>query len=113
VDVEPVKGDDYQALLPLVPGVVRGPDGRININGSAAIQSGLTVSSSNVADPSTGNRGFELPMDAVESVSVLPNPYSAEYGRFSSGITQIQTRKGESRWGFLVNPTFLTSLMPI
>jgi hypothetical protein len=102
-DVEPVKGDDYQALLPLVPGVVRGPDGRINIKGAGAIQSGLMVSSSNVTDPSTGNPGFELPLDAIESVSVLPNPYSAEYGRFSSGVTQIQTRKGDARWGFVVN----------
>jgi outer membrane receptor protein involved in Fe transport len=102
-DVEPVKGDDYQALLPLVPGVVRTPDGRISIKGAGATQSGLMVSSSNVADPSTGNPGFELPLDAVESVSVLANPYSAEYGRFSSGTTQIQTRKGDVRWGFVVN----------
>ena len=103
VDLEPVKGDDYQALLPLVPGVVRGPDGRINIKGASAIQSGLMVSSSNVTDPSTGNPGFGLPMDAVETVTVLPNPYSPEYGRFSSGVTQIQTRKGGSQWGFVVN----------
>lgn len=109
VDVEPVKGDDYQALLPLLPGVVRGPDGRINIKGASAIQSALMVSSSSANDPSTGNPGFELPVDAIESVNVLPNPYQAEYGRFSSGIIQIQTRRGESRWGFLIN-NFLPGL---
>jgi len=103
VDVEPVKGDDFQSLLPMVAGVVRGPDGRINVKGAGAVQSGLMVSSSSAIDPSTGNPGFELPIDAIESVDVLVNPYSAEYGRFSSGVTQIQTRKGESRWDFLAN----------
>lgn len=103
LDIAPVKGDNYQALLPLLPGVVRGPDGRINIKGASAVQSALMVSSSSANDPSTGNTGFELPADAIESVNVLPNPYQAEYGRFSSGITQIQTRRGESHWGFLIN----------
>ena len=103
VDVEPVKGDNYQSLLPMVAGVVRGPDGRINVKGASAVQSGLMVSSSSAMDPSTGNPGFELPIDAIETVDVLTNPYSAEYGRFSSGVTQIQTRKGESKWDYLAN----------
>ena len=51
VDVEPVKGDDYKALLPLVPGVVRGPDGRINVKGAAATQSGLQWHQMSVTAP--------------------------------------------------------------
>ena len=99
----PLKGDGYQALLPLLPGVVRGSDGRIRMAGGEPTQSGLQVSSASVTDPSTGDFAFELPGDAVESVQVLQNPYSAEYGRFSSGVTEIHTRKGGDHWQFIPN----------
>jgi hypothetical protein len=99
----PLKGDDYQALLPLLPGVVRGSDGRMRMEGGEPTQSGLQVSSASVTDPSTGDFAFELPGDAVESVVVLQNPYSAEYGRFSSGVTEIRTRKGGDRWQIIPN----------
>ncbi len=99
----PLKGDNYQALLPLLPGVVRGSDGRIRMAGGEPTQSGLQVSSASVTDPSTGDFAFDLPGDAVESVQVLQNPYSAEYGRFSSGVTEIRTRKGGDHWQFIPN----------
>ncbi len=108
VDVLPVKGDDYQAILPTVPGVVRGPDGRINMKGGRPTQTGLQVSNAYVTDPSTGSFGFELPLDAVDSVEVLPNPFAAEYGRFSSGVTRIETRRGGDQWQVTAN-----SFLPI
>jgi hypothetical protein len=46
-----------------------------------------------------------LPDDAIESISVLPNPYAVEYGRFSSGLTVIQTRRAGDVWKFRVNAT--------
>ncbi|MGE5357852.1 MAG: TonB-dependent receptor [Bacteroidales bacterium] len=103
INQAPLKGDNYQALLPMLPGVVRGSDGRIRVAGGDPTQSGLQVSSASVTDPSTGDFAFDLPGDAVESVQVLENPYSAEYGRFSSGVTQIQTRKGGDRWQVIPN----------
>jgi hypothetical protein len=50
-----------------------------------------------------------LPDAAIESVTVLPNPYAVEYGRFSSGLVVIQTRRATDQWKFRVNrfgPTF-------
>ncbi len=107
VDVAPVKGDDFTALLPLLPGVVRAADGRIVIKGATATQGSLVLNSStNATDPVTGDFGFNLPSDAVESVDVLPNPYAAEFGRFSSGITNILTRQGTNEWKFSANNFF-------
>ena len=103
VDVAPVSGSDFQALLPLLPGVVRGPDGRVSVKGGQATQSSLLVNSTTVTDPVTGDFGFALPADAIESVTLLPNPYAAEYGRFSSGVSAIATRQGGDTWRFLVN----------
>ncbi|HSR66455.1 MAG TPA: TonB-dependent receptor [Acidobacteriota bacterium] len=103
-DIAPVKGDDFSALLPLLPGVVRGVDGRLVMNGGTPTQTSYVINNStNITDPSSGNLGFTLPTDAVESVEVLSNPYAAELGRFSSGITNILTRQGSNRWRFLVN----------
>jgi len=103
VDVLPVRGDDYQSMLPVVPGVMRGPDGRINMKGGRPTQTGLQVSNAYVTDPSTGSLGLELPVDAVASIDVLPNPFAAEYGRFSSGVTRIETRRGGDRWQVTAN----------
>jgi len=99
----PVVGDGYRALLPVMPGVVRAPDGRISLRGARESQGALQVGSGYANDPSTGNFGVELPADSIESVDVLPNPYSAEAGRFSSTVVQIETRAGNNRWSTLFN----------
>ncbi len=107
VNIVPIKGDEFQGLLPLVPGVLRAADGRIVMKGGSAVQSSLVVNSStDVTDPATGDFGFNLPSDAVESIDVLPNPYAAEYGRFSVGTTNILTRQGTPKWKFLLNNFF-------
>jgi hypothetical protein len=103
MDLAPLRGDNYQALLPLVPGIVRGADGRISFKGAQPTQSGLLVGVVDATDVSTGNFGYDLPVDAIESVDVLPNPYAAEFGRFSSGIARVETRKGDNRWRFGLN----------
>lgn len=96
----PLLEEKFQEALPLIPGVVRGPDGLINIKGAAAAQSGTLLGSSNGDDPVTGNMAIDLPLEAVESVQVVSNPYSAEFGNFSGGVVQVQTRSGSNDWDF-------------
>jgi outer membrane receptor for ferrienterochelin and colicin len=96
----PLRNEQFIDTLPLVPGVVRGPDGLINIKGARSNQSDLRVNASAVADPVTGEFGFRLPIDVIESVETFTNPYSAEFGNFSSGVTQIHTRTGEQQVSF-------------
>jgi hypothetical protein len=98
LDLAPLAGDDFQSLLPLLPGVVRGPDGRLRIKGGQPTQGALQISSASLIDPSTGDFDLELPAPSVESVEVLANPFAAEYGRFSSSVTQIRTRRGTNVW---------------
>jgi hypothetical protein len=98
LDIAPLEGDDFQSLLPLLPGVVRGPDGRLRIKGGQPTQSALQVSSASMNDPSSGEFDLELPAQSVESVEVLANPFAAEFGRFTTSITQIRTRRGTNEW---------------
>jgi hypothetical protein len=97
-EMAPLQGDDFQSLLPLLPGVVRDADGRLRIRGGRPSQGALQVSSASLNDPSTGDFDLDLPAQSVQSVEVLPNPFAAEYGRFSSSITQIRTKRGTNEW---------------
>ena len=56
------------------------------------------MSSASLNDPSTGDFDLELPSGAVESVEVLSNPFAAEYGRFSTSVTQVRTKRGTNEW---------------
>lgn len=103
LDYVPIADQRFQDALPLVPSVVRGPDGNINMSGARASESSLLVNGSNVTDPVTGSFAIELPLEAVETVDVYTNPYSAEYGRFTGGVTSIYTRAGEDRFKFEFN----------
>jgi len=101
----PLIDKKFQDALPLLPGVVRGPDGTLNIKGTRPNQSGILVSSLNVTDPVTGNPAIELPLEAVETVNVYSNPYSAEYGKFTGAVTAIETRSGTNKLRYLVTGT--------
>jgi hypothetical protein len=78
----------------LVPGVVRGPDGHINLKGTRDTQSGELVNSANVTDPVTGSPAINLPLDVVQSVEVISNPYDPQYGKFTGAVSTVETKTG-------------------
>ena len=94
LEIAPNQTERFESLLPLVPGVVRGPDGRINMKGSRSTQSGWLVNSANVTDPATGAEAINLPIDVVSSVQVISNPYDPQYGKFTGAISSVETRTG-------------------
>jgi hypothetical protein len=100
MDIQPLAGDDFQSLLTMLPSIIRGPDGRLRIKGGAPTTGALQLSSASLNDPSTGDFDLELPSGAVESVEVLSNPFAAEYGRFSTSVTQVRTKRGTNDWQF-------------
>ena len=89
--------------IPLVPGVIRSSTGEISIEGATEQQSAFQVNGLNVADPASGNFRLNLPIDAVESVQVFRHPFSAEFGQFTGGVTDIQTRRGGDQLHFEIN----------
>jgi len=82
--------------------VVRDNNGRLRIRGGQPTQGALQVSSASLNDPSTGDFDLDLPSQSIDSVEVLANPFAAEYGRFSTSVTQIRTRGGTNDWDFSV-----------
>ena len=98
--IQPLAGDDFQSLLTVLPSIIRGPEGRLRIKGGAPTTGALQLSSASLNDPSTGDFDLELPSGAVESVEVLSNPFAAEYGHFSTSVTQVRTKRGTNEWSF-------------
>ena len=82
------------------------PRGRLSVKGGLGTQTSLRVNSVNVTDPVTGEFGTTLPDDAVETLTLLPNPYAAEYGGFSAGVTEVETRRGTDEWQWAVTNFF-------
>jgi len=94
IDDAPNADQKFETLLPLIPGVVRGPDGRINMKGARNTQSGALVNSANVTDPALGGLAINLPIDVVSSVQVVSNPFDPQYGRFTGALSTVETKTG-------------------
>src|SRR5207249_11618075 len=90
-------GGGFQAALRLLASVIQVPGG-LSIKGGRPNQSSVQIGAGTLIDPSTGLVALTLPADAIDSVSVLPNPYAVEFGRFSSGLVVINTRRAGDQW---------------
>jgi hypothetical protein len=99
----PIAADRFQDALPLIPGVVRGPDGLLNISGTRSNQSALTFNNANGTDPVTGEDAIELPIDAVSSVQVRGAAYAPEFGLSAGAVTTVETQKAGDDWDVTVN----------
>ena len=98
----PLTEQKFKAALPYLPGVIRTPDGRINIKGVPDSQGQLLVNSSEASDPVTGNLSIDVPIVAIDSLQVYKNTYDAQYGGFTGGLTTIHTRPPAEKWEFEV-----------
>ena len=92
--------------LPLVPGVVRAPNGELKLDGAGEQRSSLVVNQSDVTDPATAKFGQTVPVDSIETVNVLSTPFLAQYGRFTQTVVAVETRRGGDKWHAELNDPF-------
>jgi hypothetical protein len=104
-------GGGLQSALRLLASVIEVPGG-LAIKGGRPNQAITQLGAGAFFDPATGLSQVSLPDDAIDSVTVLPNPYAVEYGRFSSGLVLIRTRRATDTWKTRINkldPSFRTT----
>ena len=99
----PLRPSTLVDALPLVPGVIRTPDGRVQIAGQGEEHSSLLVNSVNVNEPATGSFGLSIPIDSVDILKVMQSPYLAQYGNFTAGIVSAETRRGGDKFHYSLN----------
>ncbi|MDQ2747729.1 MAG: carboxypeptidase regulatory-like domain-containing protein, partial [Acidobacteriota bacterium] len=105
---EPFRDDNFKNSIALTPGVVTDGSGNNYLKGTRVGQSSYTVNGADVTDPSTGKLAFEIPLEAVNSVEIEENPYSAEFGRFTGGVTNVETKGGADKFKFSAARLFPT-----
>src|SRR5436305_1890081 len=99
----PLAGDRFQDALPLIPGVVRGPDGLLNVSGTRSNQSALMFNSADGTDPVTGEDAIELPIDAVSAIQVRGAAFAPEFGLSTGAVTTVETQRAGDSWQITVN----------
>lgn len=102
----PLAHERFEDALPLLPGVVRGPDGLLNMRGARANESSTLVNGLSVTDPVTGHAAVRLPLEAVETLKVHTGVFSAAYGNATGGVTDVVTRPGTDTWSVQVQNFF-------
>lgn len=102
----PIAEQKFKAALPLVPGVIRGPTGKISIKGSLENQGMLLINGAQAVDPITGSYDIDLSIDAIQSLNVYKAPFEAQYGGFSGGLTTIDTAAPGYKWNWSLNDSF-------
>ncbi len=102
----PTRPSTVADVLPLTPGISRTPEGTLTIDGGGEQRSALIVNSADVTDPATGQFGTTVPIDSVQSLNVLQTPFLAEYGRFTSALVSVETRRGGDKWKAELNDPF-------
>lgn len=95
---EPFRNDNVQNSIALTPGVVRDGKGNDYLKGTRTGQSGYKVNGADVTDPVSGKAAFEIPLEAASTVQVQENPYSSEFGQFTGGVTNVQTKSGGDKF---------------
>ncbi len=92
LDNAPKANRSVEDVMPLIPGVLRGRAGEINMNGVRASQSGSQMNNVDVTDPVVRTSQIALPLSVVSNVEVLSTPYDAQYGGFAGAVSTVQTR---------------------
>jgi hypothetical protein len=93
----------FEDVLPLVPTVVRGPDGLISMAGARPVQGSLLVNGGRETDPVSGEYGVLIPIDALSSVETFTTGYSAEFGQSTGGVARVRTRSGTDSLRLSIN----------
>ncbi len=92
LDNAPKANRSVEDVMPLIPGVLRGRAGEINMNGVRASQSGAQMNNVDITDPVARTSQIALPLSIVSNVEVLSTPYDAQYGGFAGAVSTVQTR---------------------
>lgn len=100
---------DYRNVLNYIPGVVQTADGQPHIAGAETYQALTLLDGFNVTQPANGQLLLRVSTDAIRSINVETSRYSAEYGKGSGGVLDINTGIGADHFRFIATD-FVPSL---
>lgn len=102
-DIQAAAVQSVQSIVSLQAGVVLA-DNEIHIRGGRTHENAYLVDGVSVQDPLAGTGfGLQLSPASIQEVEVITGGYNAEYGQATSGIVNITTREGETKYSGAVS----------
>lgn len=94
--------ENINDLVTQQAGVVKN-DNSIHIRGGRSYENAFLLDGVSVQDPLAGTGfGLQLSANAIEEVEVITGGYNAEFGQATSGVVNVRTREGGSKFsGYL------------
>ena len=94
----PSKNMKARESLPLLPAVMRGQDGLLQLGGARPHDTPLLLDGFNVTDPATGISSINLPYEASRGVEVLRDPMAVTDGDLLGGLVTLESRPGGDKF---------------
>ncbi|HKR97823.1 MAG TPA: carboxypeptidase regulatory-like domain-containing protein, partial [Candidatus Angelobacter sp.] len=95
---------DYRNVLPYIPGVL-GDQTQIHIAGASTQEIQDYLDGFEVSQPASGALSLRVNPDSLRKIDVHSSRYSAEFGKGSGGLVDLQLQDGDNK--FRVNATDL------
>jgi len=97
-DIESAKLDNITDVLTQQSGVIIS-DNEIHIRGGRSYENAYLLDGVSVQDPLAGTgMGLQLSANAIEDVEVITGGFNAEYGQATSGVVNVRTKEGGSKF---------------
>lgn len=97
----PIEGRDVTRVLFRLPNVTQAtgffPEApNVSINGANSLFNNYMIDGMDNNEQFLGGTRFNMPVGAVQNISVLTNNYSAEFGNTGNGIINLTTKSGSN-----------------
>lgn len=93
--------NDYRNVLNFIPGVQQDASGQPHFAGAETYQTMVLFDGFNVTQPSNGQLLLRVAPDALRSIRTETSRYSAEYGKGSGGVLELDSGTGDNHLRFL------------
>lgn len=94
---------DYRNVLPYIPGVIADRGGQIHVAGATTQEIQDYLDGFEVSQPVSGSLTMRLNPDSLRKIDVRSSRYSAQFGKGSGGLLDLQVQDGDNR--FRMNAT--------
>jgi hypothetical protein len=88
---------DYRNVLPYIPGVIADTGGQIHVAGAITQEIQDYLDGFEVSQPVSGSLGVRLNPDSLRKIDVRSSRYSAQFGKGSGGLVDLQVQDGDNR----------------
>ncbi|MFZ1081927.1 MAG: TonB-dependent receptor [Candidatus Kryptoniota bacterium] len=101
-DIKVSEVQDVKDVVSQQVGVVSA-DNEIHIRGGRSYENAYLLDGVNIQDPLAGTGfGLELSSNSLSEMEVITGGYNAEYGQATSGIINVKTKEGSSKYDLFI-----------